>query len=194
MSEDIREKWDSKYREAGAEQGVAVEVLTENLHLLPRQGKALELACGLGANALLLSAHGLETHAWDLSAVAIERLKVIAGGRGLRLQGEARDVMQNPPPPDSFDVIVVSYFLDRALIPHIQKALRPDGLLFYQTFTRTRVSDAGPQNPDFRLADNELLQLFSAMRILVYREEGRVGDLQRGLRDEAYIVAQKVNV
>lgn len=191
MSEDIREKWNKKYLEAGDEQGTAIEALQENLHLLPPQGKALELACGLGANALLLSAHGLETCAWDLSSVAIERLKVIAQGRGLKLHGEARDVLQNPPLPNSFDVIVVSYFLDRALVPHIQKALRPDGLLFYQTFTRTHVSDAGPQNPDFRLADNELLQLFSAMRILVYREEGRVGDLQRGLRDEAYIIAQR---
>ena len=187
MSEDIREKWNKKYLEAGEEQGTAIEALQENPHLLPPHGKALELACGLGANALLLSAHGLETCAWDLSSVAIERLKVIAQGRGLKLHGEARDVLQNPPLPNSFDVIVVSYFLDRALVPHIQKTLRPDGLLFYQTFTRTHVSDAGPQNPDFRLADNELLQLFSAMRILVYREEGRVGDLQRGLRDEAYV-------
>lgn len=192
MSEDIREKWDKKYLEAAEGQGAPVEALQENLHLLPRQGKALELACGLGANALLLSAHGLETCAWDLSAVAIERLMMIARGRGLKLHGEARDVLRDPPLPDSFDVIVVSYFLDRALIPHIQKALRLHGLLFYQTFTRTRVGDAGPQNPDFRLADNELLQLFPAMRILVYREEGRVGDLQRGLRDEAYIIAQKI--
>lgn len=192
MPEDIRDKWDKKYREAEDEQGVAVEVLQENLHLLPRQGKALELACGLGANAFLLSAHGLETHAWDLSSVAIERLKMIAQGRGLKIHGEARDVLQHPPLPDSFDVIVVSYFLDRELMPHIHRALRPRGLLFYQTFTRARVSDAGPQNPDFRLADNELLHLFSTLHVVAYREEGRVGDLECGLRNEAYIVAQKL--
>jgi len=191
MTNDIKEKWDQKYLEATEQQGTAVEVLQENLHLLPRQGRALELACGLGANAMLLSAHGLDTYAWDLSPVAIDRLNELADGRGLQVHGEARDILEHPPEPDSFDVIVVSYFLDRALIPHIKNALRPDGLLFYQTFTRTRVSDAGPQNDDFRLMDNEFLELFSGLHIVVFREEGRIGELDRGLRDEAYIVAQK---
>ena len=191
MADDIKQKWDQKYLETGEQQGVAVEVLQENLHLLPREGKALELACGLGANALLLSAHGLDTRAWDLSPVAIDRLSALAKERGLRVRAEARDILQHPPEVGSFDVIVVSYFLDRALIPHIKNALRAGGLLFYQTFTRTRVSDAGPQNDDFRLADNEFLELFSELHIIVYREEGRIGELESGLRDEAYIVAQK---
>ena len=193
MTDDIKKKWDQKYLEAEEQQGTAVEVLLENLHLLPRQGKALELACGLGANALLLSEQGLDTHAWDLSPVAIERLYRLAQGRKLHVHGEARDILQQPPLPDSFDVIIASYFLDRALIPHIKNALRPHGLLFYQTFTQARVSNAGPQNEEFRLAENELLRLFSDFQIVVYREEGRIGDLARGLRDEAYIVAQKVS-
>jgi len=191
MSDDIKQMWDKKYREASEPQGIAVEVLQENLHLLPRHGRALELACGLGANALLLSAHGLETHAWDISPVAIDRLNTLARARGLPVHSKAHDVLQSPPEPESFDVIVVSYFLDRALIPHMINALRPNGLLFYQTFTRTRVSDAGPKNEDFRLAENEFLGLFAGMRIVVFREEGRIGDLGRGLRDEAYIIAQK---
>ena len=191
MSEDIKQMWDEKYRESHEAQGIAVEVLQENLHLLPRQGRALELACGLGANALLLSAHGLEAHAWDISAVAIERLNTLAHKRGLHIHTKVHDVLLHPPEPASFDVIVVSYFLDRALIPHIVAALRANGLLFYQTFTRTRVSDAGPQNEDFRLANNEFLDLFADMHIVLFREEGRIGDLEHGLRDEAYIIAQK---
>jgi tellurite methyltransferase len=191
MSEDIKQMWDEKYRESHEAQGIAVEVLQENLHLLPRQGRALELACGLGANALLLSAHGLEAHAWDISAVAIERLNTLAHKRGLHIHTKVHDVLLHPPEPASFDVIVVSYFLDRALIPHIVAALRANGLLFYQTFTRTRVSDAGPQNEDFRLANNEFLDLFAGMHIVLFREEGRIGDLEHGLRDEAYIIAQK---
>jgi tellurite methyltransferase len=191
MTDDIKDMWNQKYREANEPQGIPVEVLQENLHLLPRQGSALELACGLGANALLLSAQGLETHAWDLSQVAIDKLNALAGERELRVHAEARDILRYPPEPESFDVIVVSYFLDRGLIPHIKSALRPNGLLFYQTFTRTRVSDAGPKNEDFRLAENEFLGLFAGMHIVLFREEGRIGDLGRGLRDEAYIIAQK---
>ncbi|HEB99563.1 MAG TPA: SAM-dependent methyltransferase, partial [Thiotrichales bacterium] len=65
-------KWDARYRESAT--AVATEVLVENRHLLPAVGEALDLACGLGGNALLLARHGLRTTAWDLSPVAIERL------------------------------------------------------------------------------------------------------------------------
>ncbi|MCC6302274.1 MAG: class I SAM-dependent methyltransferase [Gammaproteobacteria bacterium] len=190
MSED-REKWDAIYSRKTGFPGAPSRVLAENIHLLPVAGAALEIACGLAGNAVLLAERGLDTRAWDISPVAIEQVNRYARERGLPLTGEACDVMERPPAPASCDVIVVAHFLDRALIPHLVGALRRGGLLFYQTFTRTRVTDAGPGNPEFRLADNELLGLFSPLRLLVYREEGRVGALDRGLRDEALIVAQK---
>ncbi|MEW8205094.1 MAG: SAM-dependent methyltransferase, partial [Candidatus Thiodiazotropha taylori] len=83
------------------------------------------------------------------------------------------------------------YFLERSLIPTLIQALKPGGLVFYQTFTRQAVSSEGPQNPAFRLADQELLQLFSQLHVRVYREEGRLGDLSLGSRDVAMLVAQK---
>jgi hypothetical protein len=86
----------------------------------------------------------------------------------------------------------VSYFLDRAIIPALIAALRPGGLIFYQTFTNQRVSGRGPQRAEFRLGEQELLQLFSGIKILLYREEGCAGDVQKGLRDEAMLVARKV--
>ena len=96
-----------------------------------------------------------------------------------------------PPEPASFDVIVVSRFLERDLVPSLVQALRADGLIYYQTFTAARVGDTGPRNPAFRLADNELLALFASLRLIVYREEGLAGDLNKGLRGEAMLVAQK---
>jgi SAM-dependent methyltransferase len=193
MSDEIKQKWNERYRGAGAPGYPAVEVLAAYSHLLPKQGKALEIACGLGANALILDEHGLQTTAWDISSVAIERLAAEANGRGLAMDCEARDVVNTPPAANSFDVIIVSYFLDRALIPHIRRALRRNGLVFYQTYIRDKVSDAGPGNPDFRLTDNELLTMFSGYRILLYREEGRVGELATGYRDEAMLIAQKIS-
>jgi len=194
MSDEVRQKWDAIYGDAGGagKPSHAARVLAENDHLLPVRGRALEVACGRGGNALLLARSGLETHAWDISAVAVESLQAEASRQALVIHGEARDIMQQPPAPASFDVIVVSHFLERGLIPLLQQGLRPDGLLFYQTFTRTRVSDNGPSNPEFRLADNELLGLCADMQVLVYREEGRVGDIERGFRDLALIVARRI--
>jgi len=186
-----QEKWDALYRDSETPPDVA-QVLRENAHLLPASGKALDFACGLGTNALFLAAQGLETHAWDISPVAVAKLAGVAKTHGLTLQGDARDLTAQPPPPASFDVIVSCHFLERPLNPHLLAALRPRGLLFYQAFTLERIDDSGPKNAEYRLAVNELLTLFPGLRVLVYREEGLVGDVQRGFRNKAMLVAQKV--
>ncbi|MEJ2619686.1 MAG: methyltransferase domain-containing protein [Candidatus Thiodiazotropha sp.] len=190
-TQQLRIKWDQRYAD---EEKVArpAEVLLNNAHLLPKQGSALDLACGLGGNALFLAGKGLEVEAWDLSAVAIQRLVQTAKQHNLNnLIAQLRDVEKQPPSAQQFDVIVVSYFLERGLIPALIQALRPDGLIFYQTFTQQAVSEDGPKNPSFRLADQELLQLFRDLRVRVYREEARLGDLSLGRRDVAMLVAQK---
>lgn len=190
MSEELRHCWDTRYRDAiDAQQPAAV--LRKYLYLLPSTGKALDLACGLGANALLLASLGLETWAWDISPVAVARLAETVHQAGTPIHAEVRDVTAQPPAPDSFDVIVVSHFLERQLAPALQSALRPGGVLFYQTFSRLRVDDSGPRNPAFRLEDNELLSLFADLKVRVYREDGLLGDHQRGFRNQALLVAQK---
>lgn len=167
------------------------QVLLDNRHLLPASGAALDVACGLGANALLLAEHGLTTYAWDSSTVAVDKLQENARVCGASVEAAVRDVVAHPPGPASFDVIVVTRFLERSLAVPLVRALRTDGLLFYQTFTRTYVNDNGPSNPNYRLTDGELLVLFSTLQPLVYREEGKVGDTSRGFRDEAMLVARK---
>lgn len=183
------EKWDARY--ADAVEMPPARVLLENIHLLPDRGSALDLACGLGANALLLAWRGLEVVAWDSSSVAIDKLHALAQARGLTLQAEVRDVVQRPPEPEHFDVIVVSHFLDRSITPHLIAALRANGLVFYQTFTRSRVDERAPHNPDYLLADGELLAMFSPLQLMVYREEGLAGNIDQGFRGQALLVAKK---
>ncbi|MES9959275.1 MAG: methyltransferase domain-containing protein [Sedimenticola sp.] len=190
MTDDARPDWDKRHA-AAVGLGEPARVLEENRHLLPPGGDALDLACGRGVNAMLLAQAGLNVTAWDSSVAAIARLDEAAEEAGLEISAEVRDVVDAPPEPGSFDVILVSHFLDRSLVQAISAALRRGGLLFYQTFSEERVSDAGPSNPEFRLADNELLTLFDSLHIRVYREEGRLGELSRGWRDRAMLVAEK---
>lgn len=188
-TEELRQKWDQRHRSA-EDLGEVAAVLHENIHLLPSTGDALDLACGRGANALRLAQQGLRVSAWDLSPVAIERLTGAAHKLGLSIAGEVRDVLAQPPLPQSFDIILVSYFLERTLVPAIIQALRPGGLIYYQTFSINAVSASGPSNPAFRLQDNELLELFGSLKVRYYREEGTLGNIQMGVRDIAMLVAE----
>ena len=185
-----REKWNTRYRTATGELQAA-QVLSENLHLLPGTGRALDLACGLGANAMLLAQQGLDVDAWDIADVAVAALQDAAFKRQLSVQAAVRDVEVRPPEAETFDVIVVSHYLERDIIPALIQALKPDGLIYYQTFTRQRVSDRGPQRAQYRLAEQELLQLFSGLQVLFYREEGCTGDVHKGFRDEAMFIGRK---
>ena len=189
-----------KVRGGLTEKPKACTVLREYAFLLPETGTALDLACGRGGNALRLARRGLQVHAWDLSERVIEGLAreaeveglcVETEVEGLCVETEVRDVQASPPEPGTFDVICVSFYLERARCGAIIEALRPDGLLFYQTFLHEKVSDEGPSHPAYRLGANELLELFAPLHVLAYQELGRVGDTGQGLRDVAWLVAQK---
>lgn len=184
--------WESHYAAADAAAAQPARVLEEFAHLLPLGGLGLDLACGLGANARLLARLGLTVEAWDSSPTAIAHLAALAEREHLALRAQTRDVLARPPRPETFDVIVVSHFLERRIASALSDALRPRGLLLYQTFVREAVNAGrGPRRPEYRLASGELARLFPCLRLIVYREEGRLGDLEAGFRDEAYAVFQR---
>lgn len=186
-----REKWNARYETGEHGNGAPAAVLLDNLHLLPAHGTALDLACGLGANAIKLAESGLNVSAWDCSDVALDQLQRRADDLGLSITLQQRDVISQPPEPDSFDVIIIAHFLERNLIPDIIQALRKNAIVMYQTYIQDKADDTGPRNPAYLLKPNELLQLFNGLTVLYYREDGRVGDPGRGIRNVAMLIAQK---
>lgn len=189
--EALREKWDRRYREAdpaGARPGA---VLTANTSLLPADGQALDLACGLGGNAQWLARRGLEVDALDLSPVAIAKLKALSVQEGLPIHPRVVDAATGSLPTAKYDLVVVTYFLERTLAPVITRSLKPGGLLAYQTFTRSPARQHGPGNPAFLLERNELLRLFADLTIVAYREDDEVGAGESPRRGEAWLLAQK---
>lgn len=186
----LQAKWDDIYR-VGAPPPVPCQCLTEHNFLLPKRGSALDLACGLGGNALLLAAHGLDTQAWDVSALALSQLQQQADSQQLIINTRQLEITASELEAQRFDVIVISRFLDRALCNAIMAALKPKGLLFYQTFTRAKLDSQGPSNPDFLLDRNELLRLFMPLSLLHYQEYADVGQLGIGNRNEACFIGQK---
>jgi SAM-dependent methyltransferase len=164
------EKWDSKYQQATLQTPAnPCHVVKQHSRLLPFRGQALELACGLGGNARFLALCGLKTHAWDISDNALTILNNWASLNHLPIEPLITDLEQMILPFQQFDVIVVSRYLDRSLFPAIQDALKPSGLLFYQTFLEP-VQDNAPQNPDFYIQTGEFNQAWSKLKTEVYGE------------------------
>jgi tellurite methyltransferase len=187
---ELQRKWEAIYRET-THSSVASEVLSAHRFLLPKQGRALDLACGMGGNALLLAEHGLEVEAWDISQEALTKLRSQASEQRLPITARQCQINSETLEHASFDVIVISRFLDRTLGNAIIEALKPEGLLFYQTFTRNKLDQQGPTNRDYLLNCNELLRLFSPLTLVFYQEYARIGDLLTGNRNEACFIGQK---
>ena len=191
LNNTTRTKWDKNYQSCSNEYPEPAEVLLNNQHLLPQEGAALDLACGRGANAICLAENNLIVSAWDISSVALEQLTKVAKEKKLVIHTKARDVTQHPPETNTFDVIVVSRFLDRTLFHNIKGAIKDGGLIFYQTFIKDKVDTSGPKNPDYLLDNNELLNIFKDWNIIYYTEEGKVGNIEKGFRNQAMLIAQK---
>lgn len=182
-------KWDRIYLSRTEQPAQPDKMLMSLEHLLPRTGRALDLACGTGGNSLWLAARGLDVDAWDISDVALEQLTTAAQSQGLALSTRKVDLNLTSPPEETWDLIVVNRFLDRDLAAAIAAALAEGGLLFYQTFTREKVNEGGPRQKDYLLEPSELLALFPTLRVLVFHDEGTVGDTSRGLRNLSCLLA-----
>jgi SAM-dependent methyltransferase len=146
--------------------------LLEHEHLLPRSGAALDIACGRGRNAFWLASRGLQTVALDRDAAAVEFVRDEAGRHELPIRAAVADLEaeSNPLPADSYDVVLVVHYLHRPLFPALKAALRPGGLLVYETFTRGQEERGHPTNPAFLLELGELRELVHPLEVVVERE------------------------
>ncbi|MFF0450739.1 class I SAM-dependent methyltransferase [Streptomyces sp. NPDC004609] len=109
--------------------------LTETITGLP-PGDALDLGCGDGGDALWLARQGWQVTATDISAVAVERLAVLARSHGLgdRVTTVRADLHKSLP-SGGFDLVCAHYLhtpfdLDReAVLRSAAHTLRPGGRL-----------------------------------------------------------------
>lgn len=169
MASEAAQKWDRRFASADTASNAA-KLLQDHTELLPKHGNAVDIACGLGGNALLLASRGLNTSAWDISTTGLAKLQHFAGQQGLSINTQQIDLEADSFPVETFDVIAVSHYLYRPLFPALISALNKDGVIFYQTFTDSNKGKGGPSNPAFLLADNELLEAFSCLETLFYQQ------------------------
>jgi methylase of polypeptide subunit release factors len=104
-----REKWDLRYsKESGAFPAPDEFLVTHEETL--KSGRALDVACGRGGNALFLAERCYGVDAVDISFQALYQLQAEAIRRGLDIRCVAADLDWYPLPRDLYDLVIVFYF------------------------------------------------------------------------------------
>ena len=136
--------------------------------LIPRTGRALDVACGRGRHTLLLASTGLHVTAVDRDADALARLQHQADRLGLAVTTRVVDLEAGLVDlgDAGYDVVLVTRYLHRPLFPHLLLSLTPGGVLLYETFLDAQAQVGHPKNPDFLLKPGELRTLVQPLEVL----------------------------
>ena len=148
-----REDWNARY--AGAE---LLWSARPNGHFASEveglePGRALDLACGEGRNAVWLAERGWRTTGVDFSDVALAKAERLAASRGVEVEWIVADVLEHVPERHAFDLVAVLYLqlpheeLAQALRVAID-ALAPGGTLLVLGHDTTNLTDGhgGPRD------------------------------------------------
>ena len=180
-----QERWNHKYDTDNYLFGRdPIPFLKDHIDLLPK-GKALDLAMGEGRNGVYLATQGFEVTGVDISETGLHKAQALASEKGVPLTTLLADLEQYEIPPNTFDVIICTYYLQRDLFPKIAAALKPGGMVLIETYTMDHLQYRPTFNPAYLLEPNELLGLLPGLRVSRYQ------DVDDGHTAFASILAQK---
>lgn len=153
-----------------------VEALLEkHLHLFKKdEGSVLDLACGKGQNGLFLDLHHIDTLFADINKTHLDNLVydyhidplhcwVADFEDNSQLDANKLRKMQ-------LQGIIVFRYLHRPLLSAIKQAIKPGGILIYETFTIENKQFGRPHREQFLLKTGELKAAFLDWEILFYFE------------------------
>ncbi len=133
---------------------------------------ALDIACGTGRDAAYLGLCGLSVEAWDILPDALERCDSLADRHSVNVETRCADVERDATPPAGrYDLVACFNYLHRQLMPSLAAAVRPGGLVVYETFVHPQRDLFGkPRRDKHLLKQGELPAFFEGWTLLVSRE------------------------
>jgi SAM-dependent methyltransferase len=148
------ESWDRRY--AGSELVWTAEpnrfLVAETSGLEP--GRALDIACGEGRNAVWLAAQGWRATGVDFSGVAIEKARQLAEARGVEAEWVVADLLDYRPAPRAFELVIVFYLqaaeaVRKAILRAAAAAVAPGGTFLVVAHDSANLERGygGPQDP-----------------------------------------------
>jgi SAM-dependent methyltransferase len=184
-----RARWDARYAgkdlvwTAGPNELFASEVAG-----LP-PGKALDVACGEGRNALWLAQQGWQVTGIDFSSVGIEKAQRISRARHLEVEWLVADVCTHPLPQLHFDLVAVLYLhtsaqLRKQWLANVAASVKPGGTFVYIGHDPSNIEHGygGPQDPELLPDAQSLVANLAGFDILFagVKERGVEGESGHG--------------
>jgi len=138
---------------------------------VPR-GRALDLACGTGRDAVFLATEGFDVEAWDVDRDALARAQDLANRNAVTVATRETDLETDGVtlPVARFALVTCFRYLHRPLFPAMAAALAPGGHLVIETYRRGQERFGKPRRPRFLLEPGELLAAFPTLEVLRYEE------------------------
>ncbi len=140
-----------------------------------KPGRALDLACGAGRNAVLLASRGWQVTGVDASSAGLKIAQSRTAALGLEIELIQADLETGgfQIEEQSYELIIDFFYLHRALWPVIRSGLKIGGVFVAEIHLQDITPGVKPMNPEFLLAPGELLSEFRDWKIEDYSEDGR---------------------
>lgn len=171
MSVADRTKWDARYAQgAYAERRHPSAFLHDHIDGTGC-GAALDVACGMGRNALFLAAHGFSVDAVDISAVGLERAAQAAQEQNLQVNWQCQDLLETPQFARlDYQLIIMFRFVAPMLLKKLPALLAPGGYLMVEQHLVWERPVVGPESSRFRVQPGELALALPGLRVLEHSE------------------------
>lgn len=135
-------------------------------------GRALDVACGEGRNAVWLAERGWRVTGVDFADVALAKAAELAAARGVAVEWLLGDVLELSPEPRSFDLVVVLYLqlpadeLEVAL-RRAADAVAPGGTLIVLGHDTTNLTDGygGPKDVSVLFTPEQVVAALDGLEI-----------------------------
>ncbi|GFG76264.1 SAM-dependent methyltransferase [Mycobacterium botniense] len=177
------EAWNARYGEAELLWGTEPNTFVAAEMAAVPPGRALDVACGEGRNAIWLASRGWHVVGIDFSEVGLERAARLAGCAGVadRVSFRLVDVVSDPLPAGPFDAVIVAYLQlaagpRRTVLRKAAAAVAPDGTVVVVGHDTTNLSEGigGPQDPAVLFSPADVLADLAGLEGLVVEKAQRV--------------------